>query len=684
MRSPKTATEILSNIKKCLSHLRGFEKVNSRYMWAERYIIRGDENVIWGLLDDMWYFYHHKTPPTATKPPTPGKSRLFSASKRSISAYPTPIDPTSPGVERGQRVLIVPEDQAAPSGSLRMVHSPPRSRPANRDHFSSLNARRQTQQSSVLSSPGMNSRAPPPTRSHFAQSPKTGFQFPLVTEEQERLTRSWLKALNLTVLPSQEGAELLRNPYRNGYLLCQLVETLEPGTKVAGKTAAPGTVFQAQQNISRALGLLQSKRSQEVPHYYLSNDCIQNVLRGSREAVWGLLNGIRELYPNTEMRRQPAYLHLVNITNLPYSLESLHQLEVSLLHWLKSLGLLPTGASPVTILEVENGIRNGTILCELAQRLSRRTIRGVFKDPKTNSTAISNLRKAFEAFRALPKINHKYLWCEKEVFAGDRGVIFGLLEELHKYYDGSTDAEAAMSILLSAKKPVPYLGREDTDSSLAGIAGGYTYQLQPQPTISSMSAGGAFPAHRGGTADHIAVTENSTLDFQGENPSIAPERVPLVREHTLGSTFGSGSVEGEKMNTTSVMMMKAGGLPPRGGTANSVMMGGTVSLAKQDSIRDASKLPPRPSSQKRLFRFDRIADISPKPFPMSTKGKRDSRISQNSIEATFERTRGMEESSFSLQKREKQLLIEWLENLGVKLPPHFNIDAPTLEEFKDG
>lgn len=62
-RNPKSYTDILSNIRRFLEHLRSLEKINSRYLWAEQQIIEGNSDILWGLLDDLWCFYHNKSSP---------------------------------------------------------------------------------------------------------------------------------------------------------------------------------------------------------------------------------------------------------------------------------------------------------------------------------------------------------------------------------------------------------------------------------------------------------------------------------------------------------------------------------------------------------------------------------------------------------------------------------------------
>jgi len=45
---------------------------------------------------------------------------------------------------------------------------------------------------------------------------------PKISEEKEKITRNWLKLLNFTTTTSQENDSLLKNPYRNGTLLCEV------------------------------------------------------------------------------------------------------------------------------------------------------------------------------------------------------------------------------------------------------------------------------------------------------------------------------------------------------------------------------------------------------------------------------------------------------------------------------
>ena len=52
-----------------------------------------------------------------------------------------------------------------------------------------------------------------------------------------------------------------------------------------------------------------------------------------------------------------------------------------------------------SMIEIQQDISNGNILCELVSIIFNVKLPGVFKDPKTETTCISNIRKALEILR---------------------------------------------------------------------------------------------------------------------------------------------------------------------------------------------------------------------------------------------------------------------------------------------
>jgi hypothetical protein len=83
-RNPKNITSINANFLKVLTHLRTFPKMNARYLWAENLMMEGNNEVIWGFIDDIWFWNNNKISPNDTTKNTKcSKSKLFSKSPNS-------------------------------------------------------------------------------------------------------------------------------------------------------------------------------------------------------------------------------------------------------------------------------------------------------------------------------------------------------------------------------------------------------------------------------------------------------------------------------------------------------------------------------------------------------------------------------------------------------------------------
>lgn len=127
---------------------------------------------------------------------------------------------------------------------------------------------------------------------------------------------------------------------------------------------------------------------------------------------------------------------------LPYTYDLRCDLERSLVTWFKDLGLLgeysflsDTSARnlPDLFLDLEHGLRNGTFLCELTQKLTGvKPILAWHRSPRTRDTALSNLDKVMAVLqdwkpmpRPMPKITER-------LYAGDWVMILYLLENMHR------------------------------------------------------------------------------------------------------------------------------------------------------------------------------------------------------------------------------------------------------------
>jgi len=107
------------------------------------------------------------------------------------------------------------------------------------------------------------------------------------------------------------------------------------------------------------------------------------------------------------------------------------------LTWLGDLQLLhsiPKLRDTLSFEELIPPIQKGVILCDLVSTIEDNEILGVFRPPKTRSTAISNIVKALNVLKANTRMNPRYLSAEHEIYDGSASTILGLLQDIYNCY----------------------------------------------------------------------------------------------------------------------------------------------------------------------------------------------------------------------------------------------------------
>ena len=131
---------------------------------------------------------------------------------------------------------------------------------------------------------------------------------------------------------------------------------------------------------------------------------------------------------------------------------------MSLINWLKNLGVFAKLYGSTfeidSLIQVQKDITNGLLFAELVTILFNVKLHGIFKDPKTESTAISNIRKSLEVLKRQSRLSQKFTWAEKEIYEGRLNVVIGLLEDLHRCYDGLGPRKRGLNYFSDG----PYLG----------------------------------------------------------------------------------------------------------------------------------------------------------------------------------------------------------------------------------
>jgi hypothetical protein len=410
-RHPKNNTAALTNINKALEFLRQFPKMNPRYLWSGQNILRGDENVIWGILEDLSVFY---AKPSANLPPI----------LPITNQPPTPTKPTVPLTP--SKMILKPALRS--ESPVREQTPKPKLTDLSLPHAFLAN------KSKVLRSYAQSARRRTPT----PRSPLRSKQSSTFTKEEEPIfitiqakkeVNDWISALDLEDYIDD----------KTGYLLGEIVNLISGG-KLSLITARNESSI--RRNYIRALEVLREIGA-NLPGYMYRMD--ERLASGDIELQYSLLYLLMSLYPNLlPLPYQP--------NDLPYKAAQIKKLEESVLVWLTQIDILTS--PPKSILELLPDIKSGCLLCILAERMLNLHL-GWCRIPQTDPAAAQNIRKALNAFRKLPRMSQKFLWGEKEILKGRVCFILGLLEDLHRWNDG-----------LAARRPGkdyhydgPYLGQ---------------------------------------------------------------------------------------------------------------------------------------------------------------------------------------------------------------------------------
>ena len=266
--------------------------------------------------------------------------------------------------------------------------------------------------------------------------------------------------------PPAESAivPLKEDRLRNGVLLCELINILEPNASRHAQLLhlvryQPINVQEAMENIQRALWLLRIRKSPPIPVVYLSNP--KGILEANRAILWGLLGEMMQVYPVLEgtdsidfsnrsgngsssvIRRSALSLspHVPMLGGsgrlsklLPYSIEERRILDASLMHWLVEEDVI-SGISKTchpaempSLLSLESSLRDGTLFCLLVGKITGTPVIGwtrrgsaVSANRKssggsTSSTTlsmrvqVSNMEKCLRVLRAKPLMSTRFLY----------------------------------------------------------------------------------------------------------------------------------------------------------------------------------------------------------------------------------------------------------------------------------
>ncbi|KAJ4460560.1 hypothetical protein PAPYR_3192 [Paratrimastix pyriformis] len=284
---------------------------------------------------------------------------------------------------------------------------------------------------------------------------------------------------------------------------------------------------------------------------------------------------------------------------LPYSGAQLRELEVTRQpppfsspgpHRLATFGLAdrvdvlaggPGGAPSNRLREIMTDLRNGTLLCDLV---------AVMQSEK------SNIVKALDILRKRRAMSQRYVWCEDEILHGDRNAILGLLEDMHRCYDGLPPRPSAPTPPPGHKRSPqppesPYLGRHSAGSA-AGRAEGLAATMPARPPAAQagprppqLGPAQRFPGAHGprGRASSLTRAATSTpLGSFAPHPLAASARPPHHRADPFMGGPGSPRSLHEGPDAVAAFHPAASGwssATPRALSQSQLLVGGTPGAA---------------------------------------------------------------------------------------------------------
>eukprot|EP00826_Nyctotherus_ovalis_P042013 TRINITY_DN4283_c0_g3_i4.p1 TRINITY_DN4283_c0_g3~~TRINITY_DN4283_c0_g3_i4.p1 ORF type:complete len:576 (+),score=56.75 TRINITY_DN4283_c0_g3_i4:321-2048(+) len=357
-RNPKTLTSVHISIRRCLEYLQLHERMNPRCLWSVQDIANGNENVIWALLDDIWHFYHGKASPF-----DPSYSKVIShSSLRGASMKRASLPPAC----TDKRELAL--DKADGTPSFKSTSRTPKLS-KNSNSYSLIHSRR-----------SLSRDVSPLEKSSHFRSQKVillkNRKAPVISKEQRHEINMWLSSLNITPLPLNSNQPIKEHNILLSDLYSALTNTPSKSLQANGISAILSKLFGTSLSTARVEKL-------------------------SKECAWKVLGMLKQLHNRKDISQAKE-------ENSP-----MIELEHSIINWLRRIGTVRDNIK--TLCDINREIRNGTLLCEIAEVLTRKKLHGIFRCPKTDITAMSNIKKALECLRTLPRINCRYLWKYKAV-----------------------------------------------------------------------------------------------------------------------------------------------------------------------------------------------------------------------------------------------------------------------------
>jgi hypothetical protein len=196
-------------------------------------------------------------------------------------------------------------------------------------------------------------------------------------------------------------ATLFEHPLRNGTVLCSLLDLVPPHRH-------PRSVAAVKQNFECGLGLLRD--SYDLASHIVWD--VESLLRGLDQNLYSLYKACLDVRAS-KLATTGAPSHDVRYDRL---LQFLYDIGVAPRFW--------------TVDDCLSRIRNGTLLCTLAEKLCRVKLTGVFLSPRVEATQKANIRKACVTLMGIRGMSMQWCNSEEAIVHDDREAILGLMSDI--------------------------------------------------------------------------------------------------------------------------------------------------------------------------------------------------------------------------------------------------------------
>jgi len=377
---PRGQSEVMGNLKKCLKHLTKYEKIEANYLTCEKAIMKGDQEVIWGLIHNLWCIYNGKPTYLLSQRTTPSRFSITridkvrvqhtSRDKDSISINKGLIRYRSSATHRSRSSISVPNMCGIDNSCLKNTDPSKETEASLSNWLQSLNIIK------------------PNTKLKDIDIRKVLIQLAHI------LVKDKFTFKDSNIRDLRKAFECFRKiPQINRRYLCYEKEICEGDRK-------------------KALGLL------EDLHYYWKYKSVSayNSPISCNEDI------LQELIKNISINCSSENIKVDSIED--------NRLPDTLLAWIYEV-LDRTKDYEITT----DSFRDGVLLANLVEALERTKIERIEVHPRSNAAVLHNIRLALEVLKNKKIIPLPYIYSEQEIQSGDNKTIIELLKHIKAAYN---------------------------------------------------------------------------------------------------------------------------------------------------------------------------------------------------------------------------------------------------------